>query len=99
MYTYQTIHVYTASSVVYGCNCTDYVDRRRFGFGNCKKKSRSKSHFPFPGKDTCYVYLPSSCPDLVNSPVDNKEYPEKKISAEACEADPNIAGRTISMYT
>ena len=67
------------------------MDSRRYG--KCNKKSHSKRSFPFPGKFSCYVDLPSSCPDLVNSPVNGRDYPDKKISAEACQDDPNIAGK------
>ena len=83
-------------SVVFGCNCTDLVDRR--GYGNCKKPGRSRFIFPFRGELSCFVNLPSSCPDLVNSPVESKEYPEKKISAEACKDDINIAGKVYKFY-
>ena len=93
---YFHVHDYIAQSVVYGCNCTDHVDRKRYG--NCQKMSRNKLIFPFTGEKACYVSLPSSCPDLINSPVNSNEYPEKKISAEACKNDPNTAGRISSMH-
>ena len=84
-----------APSVVFGCNCTNYVGYRKYG--NCEKKSWTKLVYPFPEKFSCYVHLPSSCPDLVSSMVNSKEYPDKKISAEACQDNPNIAGKTTSI--
>ena len=82
--------IYIEQSEIFGCTCTDYVDRK--GFGNCQRKSMSKGQYPFAGKVSCYVNLPSSCPDLISSRVNDREYPDKKISAEACRDDPNTAG-------
>ena len=58
------------------CECTDFVNDA--GFGNCTGFSK----FSFHGSlIACFVQLPSSCKDLINSTA----YPGKQISVQACQ--------------
>ena len=72
-----------------GCTCNDFVDPK--GYGKCEKKSPLKGHFPFVNSFSCYVNLPSTCPDIITS----KKYPGQKISAEACKKYPNTFGKEL----
>ena len=57
------------------CECTDFVNDS--GFGNCEREFSGTGN-----KKACYVALPTTCPDAVNSNSD----PGKKLSALACTA-------------
>ena len=52
-----------------GCTCSDYKYK---GYGNCEKDYNE-------GK-MCYVHLPTTCPDA----LDSNFVPGKKISWKAC---------------
>ena len=71
-----------------GCICNDYVDSD--GYGQCKKPDIAfmnyKGDMDYKGFAlTCYVDLPSSCPDLTNAGASlGKDYGR---SAEACKKD------------
>ena len=58
----------------HGCTCSDYINES--GFGNC-----TKLFSPLRNQKVCYVNLPSSCSDE----VDSRTNPGKKLSAEACQ--------------
>ena len=78
--TYTVLTIVTFTKIIKAdfssCKCTDFVNDA--GFGNCTGFSK----FSFHGSlVACFVQLPSSCKDLVNSSA----YPGKKISVQACE--------------
>ena len=58
------------------CTCSGFVNKA--GFGNCNEVSKFK---PLGSAVACFVKLPSSCFDLVESTTN----PGMKISAKACE--------------
>jgi len=60
-----------------GCSCSDFVNKN--GYGNCKKQDSD-----FGGLVSCYVNLPSTCTDLVQSGSN----PGKYLSAGACKTAP-----------
>jgi len=66
-----------------GCSCTDYVNKH--GFGQCKKKSSRLDN-----KVACYVNLPTTCTDKIQSTTDA----DKWLSHEACltEVDNCVVG-------
>merc|ERR1712051_1133720 len=57
-----------------GCSCSDFTNEN--GFGKCKK-----GHSTFGGSSICYVNLPSSCLDLIQSKTHSGRY----LSADACQ--------------
>merc|ERR1712051_952964 len=57
-----------------GCSCSDFTNEN--GFGKCKK-----GHSSFGGSSICYVNLPSSCLDLIQSKTHSGRY----LSADACQ--------------
>ena len=58
------------------CTCTEYVNKA--GFGNCTGYSQFSPHGSLVA---CFVRLPSSCNDLVDSFAN----PGKKMSVQACK--------------
>ena len=55
------------------CTCKELISP--FGSGNCLQTSIRLNNKPY-----CYVDLPSSCPDL----LDSSDIPGEKYSADAC---------------
>lgn len=56
-----------------GCSCSNFMNKN--GFGRCRKEDSD-----FGGLKSCYIKLPSTCSDLVQSGSN----PQKYLSAEAC---------------
>ena len=59
--------------IIAGCSCSDYVNRN--GHGQCKESSSRLGN-----KVSCYVNLPTTCKDKIQSGTD----PDKWYSHEAC---------------
>ena len=62
--------------MVAGCACSDYVDKD--GYGKCQKDHWFDAHQGC--RPMCYVQVPSTCRDKIQSGTD----PEKYFSHEAC---------------
>lgn len=61
------------------CSCSEFINQN--GFGRCGKPDSD-----FGGEPSCYVNLPSTCPDLVRSGSN----PEKYLSAQACQSGSSL---------